>query len=165
MDGMRERKQATTMEMSKCNGAMRHVQTVGCSAIMPVLLSLSSEANWTPTGLGRSPAPLSVLYTDNVMGPIWNTKGRNRLMDLSEIVTACQNKSMGENAGVRDAVFAAVAGFALHRVASPSCRTRLVCFSFSLSCSVILSLSLSLTAKLLANAEARRSIGYRGIVA
>jgi hypothetical protein len=88
------------METSKCNGATRHVQTAGCSAITPVLLSLSSEANWTPTAgpkLRRTAtrAPL-LLYTDNVMGPIWDTKGRNRLMDLSEIVTECQNKSMGK---------------------------------------------------------------------
>lgn len=150
------------MEMSKCNGAMRHVQTVGCSAIMPVLLSLSSEANWTPTGLGRSPAPLSVLYTDNVMGPIWNTKGRNRLMDLSEIVTACQNKSMGENAGSERRGVCRCGGFC-----AASCRLTELSDAFSLFfvLSQLLRHSLSLTAKLLANAEARRSIGYRGIVA
>lgn len=94
------------MEMSKCNGAStRHVQAAGCSAIMRVLLSLSSEANWTPTAgsrlhCNRVCAP-PLLYTDNVMGPIWNTKGRNRLMDLSEIVTECQNKSMAKAGIVR----------------------------------------------------------------
>jgi len=82
-----------------------HVQTAGCSAIMPVLLSLSSEANWTPTAGRRhrcSPAAASaspLLRADNVMGPIWNTKDRNRLMDLSEIVTVHQNKSMGKAGG------------------------------------------------------------------
>ena len=67
---------------------------------MPVLLSLSSEANWTRTAgpascccsttLRSDPPPL--LYTDNVMGPIWNTKAGNSLMDLSQIVTDRQNK-------------------------------------------------------------------------
>ncbi|KAK9296691.1 hypothetical protein QLX08_009409 [Tetragonisca angustula] len=67
---------------------------------MPVLLSLSSEANWTRTAgpascccsttLRSDPPPL--LYADNVMGPIWNTKAGNSLMDLSQIVTDRQNK-------------------------------------------------------------------------
>ncbi|KAK1131573.1 hypothetical protein K0M31_017866 [Melipona bicolor] len=67
---------------------------------MPVLLSLSSEANWTRTAgpascccsttLRSDPPPL--LYTDNVMGPIWNTKAGNSLIDLSQIVTDRQNK-------------------------------------------------------------------------
>jgi len=101
-----------------------HVQTAGCSAIMPVLLSLSSEANWTPTAGRRhrcNPAAASappLLCADNVMGAIWNTKDRNRLMDLSEIVTVHQNKSMTKAGGVLPFADARL----VHRIRP--CRTR-----------------------------------------
>lgn len=75
------------------------------------------------------------------MGPIWNTKGRNELMDLSEIVTACQNKSTGETRR-GDALVCAR------------------CIASTMSAT--LRRPPALSAKLLANVEAHRLLGWTG---